>query len=323
MFNKLMRLRFLVMLVCLPSTTLVLANLDTGNHNLFVDVGEKKRAYILHIPPLSADMSTVPLVINFHGGGDNAKSFQQAVRMDMIADQMGYAVVYPNGTGRWSNKKLTWNAGQCCGPAVSKKIDDVDFVRQLIRDVEQHIALDRERIYVTGFANGGMMAYRLAVEASDLIAAAAPVAGSMAVTEFTPVLPVPIMQVHSIDDPQMPYKGGSKVKFPFGKEKYSSVADVIEQWAGFNQCKENYKVARSIVGGLGAKYAGQKANLIIYSDCEQGAEVSLWQLQGVMHEWPGAQSATQLINLNKEILRFFSRFRRPGNESVSLRVELD
>jgi len=318
-----MRLGFLVILVCLQSTTIVFAGLDAGNHDLFVEAGEKKRVYILHIPPLPADMSTIPLVINFHGEKDNAKSFQQTVHMDRIADQMGYAVVYPDGTGRWSNKKLTWNAGQCCGPAVSKKTDDVDFVRHLIRDVEQHIALDRERIYVTGFSNGGMMAYRLAVEASDLIAAAAPIAGSMAVTEFTPVLPVPIMQMHSIDDPQRLYKGDSKIKFPFGREKYSGVADVIEQWAGFNQCKENYKVARSIVGGLGTNYAGQKANLIIYSDCEQGAEVSLWQLQGVMHEWPGAESATQLININKEILRFFSRFSRQSNEPVSFRDESD
>lgn len=319
MFNKLMQLRFLTMLVCFMPTATVLANLDAGNHDLFVETSGEKRAYILHIPPLIAEMNTVPLVINFHGGKDNAKSFQDVVQMDRVADQMGYAVVYPDGTGRWSKKKLTWNAGQCCGSAVSKKTDDVAFVRQLIRDVEQYIALDRERIYVTGFSNGGMMAYRLAAEASDLIAAAAPVAGSMAITEFTPALPVPIMQMHSIDDPQMLYKGDSKVKFPFGKEKYNNVADDIEQWARFNQCKENYKVARSIVGGLGTNYAGQKANLIIYSDCEQGAEVSLWQLQGVMHEWPGAQSATQLINMNKEILRFFSRFRRHNNESVSLK----
>ncbi len=313
MFSKLMRLRFLAMLVCLMPAAAVLANLGAGNHDLFVEVSGEKRAYILHLPPLPDDTSTIPLVINFHGKKDNAKSFQEAVKMDMIADQMGYAVVYPNGTGRWSNKKLTWNAGQCCGPAVSKKTDDVGFVRQLIRDIEQYIALDRERIYATGFSNGGMMAYRLAVEASDLIAAAAPVAGSMAVAEFTPELPVPIMQMHSIDDPQILYKGDSKATFPFGKEQYNGVADDIEQWAGFNQCKEDYKVARSIVGGLGTDYAGQKANLIIYSDCEQGAEVSLWQLQGITHEWPGAQSATQLINMNKEMLQFFSRFRRKQN----------
>jgi len=319
MFNKLIRLRCLVMLVCLMPVVTVLASLDTGNHDLFVEIDGKERAYTLHIPPLTADTNSIPLVINFHGEKDNAKSFQKTVRMDVIADQMGYAVVYPNGTGRWSNKKLTWNAGQCCGPAASKNTDDVEFVRQLIRDIEQYITLDRERIYATGFSNGGMMAYRLAVEASDLIAAAAPVAGSMAVTEFTPALPVPIMQMHSIDDPQMLYKGDSKMTFPFGKEKYSGVADDIEQWAGFNQCKEKYKVARSIVGGLGTDYAGQKANLIIYADCEQGAEVSLWQLQGVMHEWPGAQSATQLINMNKEMLRFFSRFRRQNNDSVSLK----
>ncbi len=315
--NKLIPLSLFAIFVCFVPMSMAWANLEAGNHIFKTEINGKERTYILHVPPLSSEVKTLPLVINFHGGKDNAQQFQEAVQMDKVADQMGYAVVYPNGSGRWNKKKLTWNAGQCCGSAVSKKIDDVAFVRQLVRDVAQYIPLDRERVYTTGFDNGGMMAYRLAIEAADLIAAVAPVAGSIALEQFAPTRFVPVMHVHSIDDSQAPYKGRT-TGFLFNKVVHTSVAENIEQWAKFNQCTSKYDVARSIIGGLGTSYAGQKANLIVYSGCEQGAEVSLWQLQGIDHEWPGAPLATQLINANKEILQFFSRFRRQSNGQISL-----
>jgi len=43
-------------------------------------------------------------------------------------------VVYPDGTGPFAGRFLTWNAGACCGIAASALADDVGFVRALLDD---------------------------------------------------------------------------------------------------------------------------------------------------------------------------------------------
>lgn len=55
-------------------------------------------------------------------------------------------------------------------------VDDVAFVAALIDQLDGELAVDRERVFATGVSNGGMMAYWLAVERSDLVRAIAPVA---------------------------------------------------------------------------------------------------------------------------------------------------
>jgi len=93
--------------------------------------------------------------------------------MDATADREGFVAVYPNGTGR-GTRALTWNAGGCCAYAERNNIDDVGFTKALLDDLTSRVHIDRTRVYATGISNGGMMAFRLAVEASDRIAAIAP-----------------------------------------------------------------------------------------------------------------------------------------------------
>jgi polyhydroxybutyrate depolymerase len=100
-------------------------------------------------------------------------------------------VIYPDGTGRLA-RMLTWNAGTCCGASVVNQVDDVG----------KRTPIDRKRVFATGMSNGAMMSYRLAAEASDLVSAIAPVAGSMVLVRFHPTKPVSIMHIHSVDDPR-------------------------------------------------------------------------------------------------------------------------
>jgi polyhydroxybutyrate depolymerase len=87
---------------------------------------------------------------------------------------------------------------------VINKIDDVGFVRALIDKLAENFPIDRRRIYATGMSNGGMMAHRLAAEASDIIAAVAPVAGGMVLPALISKRAVPVMHMHSVDDPREP-----------------------------------------------------------------------------------------------------------------------
>ena len=49
--------------------------------------------------------------------------------MDRLADRETFVAVYPNGSGRFGKRLLTWNAGTCCAYAVINNVDDVGFVR--------------------------------------------------------------------------------------------------------------------------------------------------------------------------------------------------
>jgi poly(3-hydroxybutyrate) depolymerase len=65
-----------------------------------------------------------------------------------------------------------------------------------------------------GHSNGGMMAHRLGEELPNRIAAIVSVAGAH-IPESTAARQIPVMQIHSIDDPRALYAGGLGPPFPF------------------------------------------------------------------------------------------------------------
>ena len=161
------------------------------------------RTYRLYIPS-SYNSTPTPLVIVLHFGGGNAVIIEQVTEMTEKAEQEGFIVVYPNGTGRAENRFLTWNAGFCCGYAVEHSIDDVGFIGALIEHLQEELVIDASRIYVTGFCNGAALTYRIGAELSDIVAAIAPVAGSIGeVTDSVwripePANPVSVIIFHGV-----------------------------------------------------------------------------------------------------------------------------
>ena len=97
--------------------------------------------------------------------------------------------------------------------------------------------IDADRVYASGFSNGGFMIYSLACYLSDKVAAFGPVA--LMYTEeldnCTPDRPLPIIHIHGENDSAIPIEGSS---YAVG---FSSV---LEYWTDFNQC-----TATAIVDG--------------------------------------------------------------------------
>ena len=190
---------------------LAVTTLLAGNHNIDLTFGGLQRSYIVHVP--AGVSKSAPVVINLHGGGSNAEQQRNSAAWMLVADREHFIVVYPNGTG--SERMRVWNAGTCCGAAPVKQIDDVGlFIRAVIDDLSKRIPIDRKRVYATGMSNGAMMSYRIAAEAPDLVAAIAPVSGSMVLVNFHSTQPVPVMHFHSVDDPRALYAGGLGPPFP-------------------------------------------------------------------------------------------------------------
>ncbi len=298
--------------------------LEPGDHLITLQQTNRDRSAILHLPPQVLQKKALPLVVNLHGAGGNALQHQEYTDLDRLADQEGFVVVYPNGTGPGSSGFLTWNAGSCCGFAKAHEVDDVGFIRSLITRIQQHILIDTTRIYATGLSNGAMMTYRLAVEAADQFAAIAPVAGTMMIEHSGPREAVPIIHVHSLDDPRVPYEGGSAYLVPLthDKEHHPPVEGQLHEWIKHNRCRAIPEKDPVISSGS-LQESDHWAQRIRYSHCRDGAHITLWQLQGAGHGWPGGRPTllqrfwgppTQTIHTNAEIWDFFRQHvRRPSS----------
>ena len=296
------------------------ADLTPGDYTFKLEHGGRERSYIVHVP---RDQLTNPwpVVLNFHGGGSSAAGQQAYSRMDATSDREGFLVVYPNGTGVLEGKLLTWNAGSCCGYAMNKKVDDVGFVRAVVDDLETRTTIDRARIYATGLSNGAMMAYRLAAEAPDLLAAIAPVAGAQLPDPFKPKSPVPILHIHSVDDTRALYKGGLGPPYPLTtiRVQHPPVEALLARWAEFDGCPRNPGIGKTLQGS-----GGHTATRLTYGPCTTGMEVVLWKLTGAGHVWPGGAheymsrmlgsqskilgAATDVIDANNQMWAFFSAY---------------
>ena len=294
------------------------AGLTPGDHRFPIVSGGMERSYIVHVPP--AVTGDPALVLNFHGGGGNALSHQKYVHMDALADREGILVVYPNGTGAWRSKLLTWNAGSCCGSAARDRVNDVSFVVDLLDDLAARMPYDRTRVYATGLSNGAMMSYRLAAELAERIAAIAPVAGTMVPETIAARRPVPIMHIHSTDDPRALYQGGLGPPFPFTSARvmHLPVEATLSKWVDFNGCRAAPEESERRVWRAPAGV--HTATRFLYTGCRGGVEIVLWKLTGAGHVWPGGTRdyltrwlgpSTEVIDANEEIIRFFMRFRVP------------
>lgn len=294
--------------------------LAPGNHTITVRHEGMERSYRVHVP--DSVLSPSPVLLAFHGGGGSAARFQRGSRFDEHSDRHGYLVVFPDGTGRGGLH--TWNAGGCCGFALRAEVDDVGFARAVVADLGGRISIDRGRIYATGHSNGSMVAHRLAAEATDLLAAIAPYAGApfFDILEFSPSRPIPVLHIHSVDDPRALYQGGLGPPFPLTRTRtrMNPVEEQLEFWVRHNGCPGEPTVGPIVQGQAGSLSEGHTATMMVWGPCEGGTEVRLLRLTGAGHGWPGRElprrlesllgPATAVIDIEEEIWDFVSRFSR-------------
>lgn len=203
-----------------------------GAEQLTMKVGGRVRRAIVREP--RAGKAPRPLVLLLHGGGGNPEQAEEAYGMSALAEKEGFLVAYPAGSGRFK-RFLTWNAGNCCSYARDHDARDVAFLAALIEKLVKDGRADPGRVYVTGMSNGAMMTHRLACERADLVAAIAPVGGTMAVAECKPSRPVPVVMINGRADEHVPFEGGTGKKSPDPRVD-RSFPDTAKIWAEANRC---------------------------------------------------------------------------------------
>ncbi len=120
-----------------------------GDYNFSLKHDGLERKYLVHVPSNYKKGSKVPLVLVFHGGGSNAENAPYFFGLNEKSNKEGFIVVYPEGTGKKILGKTfaSWNAGKCCGDASKNNVDDVGFIRTLIKKLKNDFSIDEKRIY--------------------------------------------------------------------------------------------------------------------------------------------------------------------------------
>jgi polyhydroxybutyrate depolymerase len=269
---------------------------DSDLHHLRHD-GER-RSYLLHVPAAYDADSATALIIALHGGVGSARNLEEQSGLTALSDEKGFLLCSPNGMNR------TWNAGQCCGKAQEKDVDDVGFIRALIEEIEGEYNIDPKRIYVTGMSNGAMMSYRLACELGDRIAAIAPVAGTM-VYDCAPTEPVSIIHFHSYEDSSVPFDGGIGDGI---SDHYNPPLDsVLYSWVIYNSCIE--LTSQSL----------DEYDVLRWQGCNAASDVVLYLTRDGGHSWPGgvaprgeADPPSEAIDANALMWEFFEGHPKGG-----------
>jgi polyhydroxybutyrate depolymerase len=286
--------------------------------------GGRERSALVHVPPGPPPAAGWPLVLALHGGGSDAPQFERYAGLHRLGAKEGFAVAYPNGSGRLDDKLLTWNAGTCCGFAARENVDDTGFIAALLGVLGRRMALDARRVYVTGLSNGAMMSYRLAAELPHRIAAIMPVAGSAGVFP-DPARPgaraVPVMHIHSVDDPRALFGGGLGTAFPFTSSQvlHPAVVPTLERLASVYGCTLPARTNEQREWRASVDAPMHSAARMEFRACDQGGTVVLWKLGGAGHVWPGAPEVavrllgpgTRVLDANEEAWTFFSKYSLP------------
>jgi len=247
------------------------------------------RTYLTYLPENFDAEISYPLLLNFHGYGSNSNDQMWYGDFRPIADTAGFIIVHPQGTILPSTGQTHFNVG---GWTTDSATDDIGFTSALLDELIATYAIDEAKVYSTGMSNGGFMSFRLACELSDRITAIASVTGSMTPQVFQscdPLHPTPTMLMHGTADSVVPYAGDATWTI--------GVEEVAEYWRDVNACELTPEVIQVPDIDLTDQ---STAELIKYSNGNNGAEVHLYKLTGAGHTWPGNFLGT--FNTNNDIV---------------------
>lgn len=173
-----------------------------------IEVAGVKRAYRTYVPkdlPKGA-----PLVLVMHGSGEGPQGIRigTGYAFERLADQHGFAVVYPksfasdwNDCSRIGDKELN-----------GVRADDAGFLAAMVDKLVGELSVDPARVFAAGVSNGGSMAMRLALEQPSRYRAVAAVVANVPTPlnfECKPTAQATsVMIMNGTEDPLVPYAGG-------------------------------------------------------------------------------------------------------------------
>lgn len=265
------------------------AQVERGSSEQQLDQGGRARTYRRFVPAGYEAEVPAPLVVDLHGLTMTADLEAALTGFEDLADEQGFVVVTPQGLGDIP----FWNF-----ISAGVATDDVAFLGDLVEQVGADLCIDTSRVYASGISNGGLMSSALACRLPDVFAAVAPVAGVAFLPGCDEGPPVGFQAVYGTGDNVLPYDGGlggnlqgflaenpldesrastDEQRGQISSIAFASVDDTLAAWAERNGC-DGEPVEERVSGEVVRRS---------WPDCDGGAEVVLYVVEGGGHTWPG------------------------------------
>lgn len=247
-------------------------------------------------PTQLTDGKQYPLVVVLHGYSANGFVQEAYFGMNALPDRDEALVIAPDGTIDSKGNQF-WNADAACCDFDGRHPDDVGYIGGIIDDVLKSWPVDPKRVFVIGHSNGGFMAYRMACERADVIAAIAPLAGlaSSNASACNPSRPVNVLHMHGTMDEAVPYG-------PISAVGELGALGSVNEWAQKNGCGTSRTPAGDL--DLVTSLPGAETHRYKTDSCPAGGAVELWSIEGASH----VPSLT--TGFNPAVMQWFSEHSR-------------
>jgi polyhydroxybutyrate depolymerase len=223
---------------------------------------------ILRVPAANRSRPA-PLVVALHFATGSGEAMERATGLTAEARRAGFDVAYPTASanGFWT-------------PVDQPKL------RRTIAAIERTGCIDRSRLYLVGWSNGGSAAVRTACELEDKVAAVALFAAAVnAQRTCRPPLTPSVLEVHGTADPLWPYP----------RARAFAAA-----WSKANDC-----------GAPTASRVGTRGTLLRWTGCQDGATFEHLRVKGARHVELFRDLRAAGIDLDDTAWRFLSAHRLP------------
>lgn len=287
--------------------------------------------YLPQRPPDSAGRDGWPLVVMLHGCQQTATQFAEGTRMNRLADDKGYAVLYPQQSlrehaqrcWRWYDRSTQQGGG------------DTVALAALIGTVCEQYGMDRRRVYAAGLSAGAGMAAVLALNHPELIAAVGLHSGPVFGAGHTPVGALHVMRrgapaqaeaaIHGVLQrraaPDVPAASASMPAMPalLIQGDDDEVVHPVNQQQLARQWLQLNGLPADAAPQVALKSAGRGAGRTTYEirDHRVGRKVLLRAVRvaGLRHAWSGGDPALRFNaaggpDASRMMLDFFGRHRR-------------
>lgn len=257
------------------------------------------RLYRIHVPTRAEAGPVAPLVLAFHGSGQTGEQLRAQSGLDQAADAAGFIVVYLQAAmGGWD----VFGSFQFLG------LDEVAYVREVIRRVDQAHVIDQGRIIAVGLSNGGVLAQQLGCTMTDRLAGFVAVAASMPrllAENCRPSRPISAHYILGTADPFFPVAGNGALL---------PVDSMMQFWRRSNGCtRQRFRWTLPDLDG-----DSTTVYRIWGLPCSGGARTELDSIIGGGHAWPGGVvpapasfgPTSRDISVNEEIANFLERIPR-------------
>jgi polyhydroxybutyrate depolymerase len=274
-----------------------LAFAQVGDGGTFTSNGEE-RSFSLTSPSDPAPDEPVPLVVNMHGASAPLAAQQRSSGFGELGSEEDFIVLEPQAKAPGRIWDLT-----SPGP-------DVQFLEELIAEVEARLCVDTDRIHLAGFSQGGMLSMLLACRDPDRYASIGVVAGVIEIPQCGRAEPVPLVAFHGTSDPDVGFDGSFApnvafvVPYPAGAPRDA----IVQEWALANGCAADPETEQIPPDVTHKSYS-----------CPSDGAVEMYVIDDGNHSWPGSPpgyvqhptgNVTQTIDATELIWTFFGEHAR-------------